>query len=340
MSTPQIAPNDVDIKSQQPQAINNNSIGSLLNPPGTLHKEMGKQLQNTHNTVTGSLLPTYGTLHNGMDQQVNNITVDSVSPTSGVLHSEMGKNAKPISCEPHVLTRAVPSKDKEIRKRVDDKLPCKRSNAVVQKNAGKGHTQEDEDAGRTLLEFLRELQKNHSIAVSEDRSQRGSVEEVNSTFGHSDTNLVPSSDTKTFVEELPRRNTQFNKSAFHNDASVVSGNSSMQGREVAVQYFETSSTLSAPIFKTSDISDSRGGTESSSYSESNMEQNCSEESDSSKSHLESSEGTIDKESSAESSTKGPVRKRFKRNVFTTRNVEDHNNRMEALRKEDVYSKRF
>jgi len=367
-SNPQVTPHAVDIQSQQLHAINSNStVGSLLKPSGTLHKEMGKQLQSTNNIAAGSLLPTSGTLHNEMEkqvqqvqqvQQVNNIIVDSVLPTSGVLYSETGKkNTKPteaISCEPHGLTRAVPSKDAEIRKRVDDQLPCKRLKVNIQNNAGQGHTQEDEDAGRTLLEFLRELQKNHSIAVSEDRSQRSSVEEVNSTFGPRDTNLVLSSDPKIFVDGLPRRNTQFNKSVYRNDASVVtasindsvtsrgsispmknSGNSSMQGREVAMQDYETSSTLSAPIFKTSDISDSRGGNESSSYSESNMEQN-SEESDSSKSHLESSEGAIDKENLA----KGPVRKRFKRSAFTSRNVEDHNNRMEALRKEDVYSKRF
>lgn len=344
-----MAPTNVNIQSRQVQAINNIAVESILPPSGTLQNNIGKQLQGIHNISSiGSLLPT-----------------------SGILHSEIGqKNTKlteAIPRELHGFKCAVPSKDITINKQVDDQLSCKRPTLNTQKNTVKGHTQEDEDAGRTLLEFLRELQQNHSKAVSEDRSQRGSAEGANtaskySSFGSanssSDKNLIPSSHlrgkTQPFVNNLSRRKNQFQTSPHHNNASVVtasindsvtsrgsvspmktSGNAFIhQGREVAVQYFESSSSLGTSVCKTSDIS--RGGTESSSYSERNMEQDCSEESDSSKSQIESFEGTVDKDSSA----KGPVRKRFKRSVFTSRNVEDHNTRMDALRKDDVYSKRY
>jgi len=359
-SNPQMVP--VDIKSQQLQAITSNSnVTPQLPPPGILHNETEKQAQMKHSFTDGSLFGT--SLHTETGKQAQEVNdksaAVSLSPTSAILCSEDVNNnsnvTQVISYESQGATaRVASSKDEEIRERVDDQLPCKKSNANRQK-AKQRHTQEDEDAGRTLLEFLRELQKNHSKAISEDRSQRGSAEEVTTLKDSSlpksscDENVVPSLHPKAFVKKLPKRKRQLTKSTFHNDASVVtasvndsvtscgsvknSGNSFMhQEMEVPVQCFETSSALSTTISKTSDIS--RGGTESSSYSESNMEQNCSEESDSSKSHVGSSEGT------KESSNKGPVRKRFKRSAFTSRNVEDHNNRMDALRNEDTYSKRF
>lgn len=351
--SPQVAPTNVHIKQQQLQGVHNIGVDSLLPPSGTLHNKMENQIQVINNNSSiASLLPTSGTL----------------------LHNEIGQKNKSLietmSCESHAVKCAVPSKYITTNKQMNDQLPCKHPKLDTPKNVRKRHTQEDEDAGRTLLEFLRELQQNHSKAVSEDRSHRGSAEEANivskdSAFDSAnspcDTNFIPSPhhkgntcSSKPFADNLSRRKNHLKTSPHHNDASVVtasinnsvtsrgstlptktSGNAFMhQGREVAVQYFETSSSLGR-VSKTSDIS--RGGTEeSSSYSESNMEQNCSEESDSSKSHIGSSEGTIDKESPA----KGPVRKRFKRSAFTSRNVEDHNNRMEALRKDDVYSKRF
>jgi len=340
-SSPQVAPN-ANIKPQQLQPIHKVAVDSILPPSGILQNNIGNQLQAMHNsssTIGSSVLPVSGTLHNEIEQKNT-------------------KLMEAISCESQGVKCAVPSKDTTINKRVDDQLPCKQPVFNIQKNVGKEHTQEDEDAGRTLLEFLRELQQNHSKAVSEDRSQRGSL--IDSATTSSNKNLVPSPhlkarSTKSFVDKLSRRKKRFKTSPHHNDASVVTasindsvisresvspmktpGNAFIhQGREVAVQYFETSSSLGTSLCKTSDIS--RGGTEeSSSYSESNMEQNCSEESDSSKSHIGSSEDTVDKESS----TKGPVRKRFKRSAFTSRNVEDHNNRMDALRKDDAYSKRF
>jgi len=356
--SPQIVPINTDAKTQKDQTINSNRATDslyLVSPSGA-QSERGNQLQ-INNVTVGSLMTTSRTVTK-MGKQFQEIdknrsNLSTISPTVGKSQSETGnknmKLPKTVSCKRKGIEKSIPSIDKDGVKQVDDNLLCKQSHLDGHNDAGKGHSQEDEDAGRTLFEFLRELQKNHSKAMSEDRSQRGITEEMStfkdSSFGntnsHRETNLIPSSHPKA-VDKMPRRKQRLKKPMDRSDISVVTasindsvtsrgsispknlGKSLTHPHPHQVQDFDTSSTQSTAISKISDIS--RGGNESSSYG-SNMEQNCSEESDCSKSQFGSSEGTTDKECP----TKGPVRKRFKRSTFTSRNVEDHNNRMEALR---------
>ena len=188
---------------------------------------------------------------------------------------------------------------------------------------GKGRTKEEEDAGRTLLGFMSELRKNHDQAISAlpTKANQQSHEDTKANQqSHEDVSNTSSSTSpkkrKCITQETEGLNRDMNTGAIITPASSVTQPLSIYSyhrRNQSTKDFETISSLS------STRSSSRYTESASSYGSQNEAF--------SESGKGSTEGSSEEEAEKLSTSVGPIRKRFRKNDFTSKNVGKHNSRI-------------
>ena len=200
----------------------------------------------------------------------------------------------------------------------------------------KGRTKEDEDAGRTLLGFMSELRRNHVQAISALPTnvnvnpqpqpqtilnpQPQTIPSIRSKITHK---ITSPKKRKVITQEPQTLDMHMNKRALITPASSVAQSMSVYSynrRDQGTKDFETISSMS----------ESRS---SSRYTESAS--SSGSQNDVSSDGKGSTGGSSEEEAEKVVSNMGPIRKRFKKNEFTSKNVGEHNCR---IAKEDLRNK--
>ena len=213
------------------------------------------------------------------------------------------------------------------------KQKTKRGNKRSKENSG-----QNKNSGRYLLGgYLNELRKNYSDAVSKSLVNDNSSCNVNSKPG-----LASKSQTMLNQEDESKYSSNWNCNKVNRGAESLTSSltkdstisSLSRHPEISTKDYETVSSMSCDTREPSSIAK----TETSSRSTTNPSDSCGGETESNSSAERSGKiynvsggASSEEDFEKEPSCSGPMRKRFKRSVFTSRNIKDHNIRMELLR---------
>ena len=194
----------------------------------------------------------------------------------------------------------------------------------------KGRTKEEEDAGRTLLGFMSELRRNHDQAISASLP-------ATTTIHSSSSETTRKSNPKSKLEKkrsLPIELSQHRKQSAVNIKDLNNGvdmtSAENEGAVItpasSVTRQSLSSMYSYPRAR-SDLTNNKDLETISSLSDTRSSSRYTESASSSGSQHDGSTASSEEEAEKLSSNLGPIRKRFKKNEFTSRNIGEHNSRI-------------